>query len=163
MDVYGGCGPLKCARNASHWLSEPECYVQLSSQYKFYLSFENSICHDYVTEKFFNILQYDMVPVVLGGADYASIAPPNSYIDTKWFKSPADLAAYLHLLDGHDNLYKKFFEWKSKYVVESGVPQMSRHAFCDLCAKLHEPESPKFYGSLLPQWSSPLQCNNSKL
>jgi alpha-1,3-fucosyltransferase len=61
VDVYGRCGKLKCARNDSHWLSEPECYTLLEREYKFYLSFENSVCTDYVTEKFFNILKYDLV------------------------------------------------------------------------------------------------------
>lgn len=164
VDVYGGCGPFKCARNDSHWLSEPECYVQLATQYKFYLSFENSICQDYVTEKLFNILQHDMVPVVLGGGDYVSIAPPHSYIDTAWFKTPADLAAYLLYLDGHDDLYEKFFEWKTQYTVEAGVAQMAQHAFCDLCAKLHQPEHKlsKSYTSLLPQWSAAIQCHNPR-
>ena len=30
---------------------------------RFYLSFENSICEDYATEKFFNALKSDIVPV----------------------------------------------------------------------------------------------------
>ena len=34
----------------------------MNNTYKFYLAFENSICPDYVTEKFFNILQYNVIP-----------------------------------------------------------------------------------------------------
>ena len=75
VDVFGGCGNFSCRRLAQS-ISDPECYVQLASKYKFYLSFENSICKDYVTEKFFSVLQHDLLPIVMGGADYASIAPP---------------------------------------------------------------------------------------
>ena len=64
----------------------------LESKYKFYLSFENAVCKDYVTEKFFKVLNYDIVPVVLGGADYSKLAPEKSYIDARDFKSIADLA-----------------------------------------------------------------------
>ena len=34
--------------------------------YKFYFAFENSLCDDYITEKFFNMLKHNIVPVVLG-------------------------------------------------------------------------------------------------
>ena len=34
----------------------------LNNTYKFYLALENSVCQDYVTEKFFNILQYNVIP-----------------------------------------------------------------------------------------------------
>ena len=53
----------------------------LESNYKFYISFENSLCSDYVTEKFFNILKYNIIPITLNGADMSEIAPPKSYID----------------------------------------------------------------------------------
>ena len=34
----------------------------LNSSYKFYLALENSVCQDYVTEKFFKLLQYNVIP-----------------------------------------------------------------------------------------------------
>ena len=166
IDIYGGCGNLTCARNDEHWISEPECYVELATKYKFYLSFENSICKDYVTEKFFNILQHDMVPVVMGGADYASIAPPRSYIDALSFNGPKELAEYLHKVGSDERLYAEYFHWKKWwFAVESGVNQMARHAFCDLCAKLHNPQQvSKVYNksSLALSWSSATeQCTGS--
>ena len=60
----------------------------LERDYKFYLSFENSICPDYVTEKFYNPLLFTTVPIVYGGANYEAIgAPRNSYIDVRNFTS----------------------------------------------------------------------------
>jgi len=40
------------------------------SQYKFYLAFENSLCTDYITEKFYQTLNRDIIPVVMGGGQY---------------------------------------------------------------------------------------------
>ena len=34
----------------------------MEAGYRFYLSFENSVCADYVTEKFFRILHYNVIP-----------------------------------------------------------------------------------------------------
>ncbi|XP_049273418.1 alpha-(1,3)-fucosyltransferase C-like [Rhipicephalus sanguineus] len=41
--------------------------------YHFILTFEDSICAEYVTEKLFTALKYDIVPVVFGGANYSRI------------------------------------------------------------------------------------------
>ena len=59
----------------------------LEQDYKFYLSFENSICVDYVTEKFYNALLFNTVPVVYGGADYSRLAPNMSYINIRNYGS----------------------------------------------------------------------------
>ncbi|XP_037784550.1 glycoprotein 3-alpha-L-fucosyltransferase A-like, partial [Penaeus monodon] len=56
LDAYGRCGPLECRRSR-----QIECYAMLERDYKFYLAFENSLCADYVTEKFFSVLQWVLV------------------------------------------------------------------------------------------------------
>jgi alpha-1,3-fucosyltransferase len=75
--------------------SDPQCYDMLESTYKFYLSFENAICPDYVTEKIFQNSgsRHSPGPVVYGGADYCQHAPPHLYIDARKFK-PKDLAGF---------------------------------------------------------------------
>ncbi|KAL9982593.1 hypothetical protein ACROYT_G004655 [Oculina patagonica] len=41
-------------------------------RHKFYLAFENSLCVDYITEKYWrNSLERGLVPIVLGGARYS--------------------------------------------------------------------------------------------
>ena len=55
-------------------------------EYKFYLAFENALCPDYVTEKFFRTLKLPVVPVVMGGDNYKNLVPPGSFIDVNNFK-----------------------------------------------------------------------------
>jgi hypothetical protein len=111
-----------------------------------------------VTEKFFEIMNHNMIPIVYGGANYSQFAPHHSYINALDF-TPEKLAQYLLLLDANDNFYNEYFWWKDHYRVESGVEQMARHGFCDLCKKLHHEEGvTKFYPELVSEWHVSSQC-----
>ena len=59
----------------------------LGKTYPFYFSFENSLCEDYVTERFFDALRGGMIPVVYNWANMSKIAPEHSYIDVKDFST----------------------------------------------------------------------------
>ena len=76
VDIYGGCGTHHCPAGTN-------CFALLKKRYKFYLSFENSVCKDYVTEKFYrNALMHNMLPVVINGGDLSNptVAPPGCCI-----------------------------------------------------------------------------------
>ena len=51
------------------------CFGKVAEQYWFYLAFENSICNDYISEKFWRSLDLKTVPVVMGGGNYLRDAP----------------------------------------------------------------------------------------
>ena len=87
-----------------------------------------------------------------------------SYIDALEFKEPRHLAGFLKTLDPYDVLYDQYFNWKKDFIVEAGVEQMARHAFCDLCAKLHSKEErgqKKSYSNLMPLWGHQSQCKGA--
>ena len=127
VDVYGACGDLTCPKS-----QRPDCLRMMSTTYKFYLSFENSLCVDYITEKLWRILYFNVVPVVLGAADYSQFVPPSSYIDIRDFSSPKQLAEHLYMLNRNDTLYREYFEWKRHYRSNVGV---ANH--CQWCAHLN--------------------------
>lgn len=152
VDIYGACGSYSCPRNKAN-----DCFKMLSKEYKFYLSFENSNCRDYITEKFFvNGLGNDVIPIVMGAApeDYARAAPPKSYIHVDEFESPKELADYLHKLDKDDDLYNEYFRWKGT----GGIG--NTFFWCRICSMLHEAESqpPKVYTDLEKWWRGTGVC-----
>ena len=158
VDIYGGCYMMNCSLNLTSYLSTPQCYDLLEQDYKFYLSFENALCTDYVTEKFFDILNRRIVPVVLGGVNYSQIAPPHSYIDASQY-SPKELAAYLRLLATNDRLYNEYFWWKPHYRVEERYPVMATEALCHLCQKLHVNKSVSIYADMKSHFGKEFRCH----
>lgn len=143
IDVYGGCGNLKCPRNK-------DCWANTLSKYKFYLALENSFCIDYATEKLWNALTHNVIPVVWGGADYSKIAPPNSYIDVNHFSTVVDLANYINKVGKDPKLYNSFFAWKIHMFIKP--PQH----WCNLCKNLNNPSLPRKWYKLLDNLWDPL-------
>ena len=152
IEIYGECGDFKCEKG------NPECYEKLQNDYKFYLSFENSLCKDYVTEKLWRVMQYDVIPVVLGGASYSEYLPAKSYIDVSRFPSPMALGKYLLQLDYNDAMYNQYFVWKRTYKV---ITKSWLQRFCNLCQFLHETEGQEKTHQDLPQWWD--QCIEPKV
>ena len=109
IDIFGKCGKPFCPFDQLN-----DCYERIEIDYKFYLSLENSLCRDYITEKFFNLLDRNIVPVVYGAGDYEKVAPPHSYIDALKY-TPQQLAEYLNMLDKNDTAYNEYFWWKPYY------------------------------------------------
>lgn len=118
--------------------------------YKFYFSFENSYCTDYATEKLYNILQINTVPVVYSRLKKENLfVPPNSAINVDDFRSARELADYLLYLDQNESEYLKYFEWKKHYRID----HPSKVVPCDICKKLHtEQDVVSTYDDLVGWW-----------
>ena len=111
VDIYGGCG-IPCKKG-----KEGKCWKELPVKYKFYLSFENSLCDDYVSEKFFKIYSLDMhvIPVTRGRTPYKNYFPQNTFIDSADFPSPRELAEHLKSLGSDIKRYAQMLEEKDQY------------------------------------------------
>ncbi|XP_052900689.1 alpha-(1,3)-fucosyltransferase C [Anopheles moucheti] len=143
VDVYGKCGPLQCPRGNT------ECDQMLDTVYWFYLSFENSLCVDYVTEKLYNALKHNIVPIVFGGADYNRFMPPGSYINVQDYGTVSELVDHLRYLVDNPIEYVKYFWWKEHYALEN------TNSYCDLCVKLHSVnarERVQYYRNIKAWW-----------
>ena len=159
VDVFGYC-QWRFKQNTTCQRRTASCDT-IMKQYKFYLSFENENCFQYITEKYFeNALQKGIVPIVMGGYSIynAATSIPGSYISILDFPSAKDLADYLTYLDKNHTAYNEYFKWKTKYKV------YEPNWFCRICEKLHNRNAPKkVWSSLGSYWGTEKSCylNNS--
>ena len=155
VDVYGKCGTLRCPTPA-HGSERHECHRMVANHYHFYLSFENSQCRDYVTEKLYLPLQYGLVPVVLGDSRklYEQVAPPGSFIHISDFAGgPQQLAEYLHYLMTNRTAYSRYHDWRQRYRI------VDQSSWCNLCRCLHEPHPAQYYDDVGSWWVDDGACN----
>ena len=144
-------------------------YKEQLRDYKFYLSFENAYCNEYITEKFFLALKTEQViPVALGGftrEDYAKFAPPKSYLHIDDFETPGDLAKTLEYLASNETAYKEYFWWTNHYKVSSLI-EGYESAQCQLCDVLNRVKRNKLKlppVNLTDYWNSETKCRNTKV
>ena len=176
VDVFGNCGTKQCS------LSDPvECRKMAAHNYKFYLALENSLCTDYVSEKFFGPMHYNIIPIVFDlHGNHEKLAPPHSYINAAQFQSVRDLADYLRLLNSNDRLYNEYFWWKKHYVVRDVCKEtiaeddnkkikktnVDKIAMCQLCQRLHQqsivPQN-KIYRNMTDWWDIQANCQTAQI
>ncbi|KAH9504727.1 hypothetical protein Btru_062655 [Bulinus truncatus] len=144
VDIYGACGKLKCPRSA-----RDQCEAMLNHTYKFYLSFENSFCFDYVTEKVMQRLadRSQVVPVVRGGFNYTRYFPPGWYVNAADFRSAKDLALHLKELGNDHRKYASMLREKDRLVTLG-----YKNDYCNLCEKVHRSTGTKIIPDI-KQWS----------
>ncbi|XP_046573117.1 glycoprotein 3-alpha-L-fucosyltransferase A-like [Haliotis rubra] len=154
VDIYGSCRYNKsydCPKKRF-----VKCLGMLNTTYRFYLAFENSLCKDYITEKFFNTFRTSAIPIVRGGADYARLLPEGTFINTASFDSPKSLANYIKYLERNETAMGDILAKKHKYEYIDTL----RTDFdwrCQLCAKLHGNITRKHYTDM-KQWLETGKC-----
>ncbi|XP_046577989.1 glycoprotein 3-alpha-L-fucosyltransferase A-like [Haliotis rubra] len=148
VDIYGACGNHKCPKKDG-----PACFEMLSSKYKFYLSFENAFCKDYVTEKFFVYYELNFILITRGGGDYTKQAENNTYINAMDFESAKHLADFVKQLANNETEYTGYLKRKDKYksvyeeyafkehgVIVQRAYRLEAQGMCEVCRRLWDIE-----------------------
>uniref|UniRef100_A0AC34FRH2 Fucosyltransferase n=1 Tax=Panagrolaimus sp. ES5 TaxID=591445 RepID=A0AC34FRH2_9BILA len=96
--VFGDC--------ADRRISDEQMKAEIERHY-FYLAFENAVCEDYVTEKFWRLKQL-IVPVVLKRSVLKGVVDDEYFIAADDFDSAETLVHRLLHLSKNPNEYKKY-------------------------------------------------------
>ena len=107
--------------------------------FKFYLSFENAYCKEYMTEKVYKVLASDgyTIPVVRGYGPYRQLLPEHSFINAADFSTPEHLAQYLHLVNSTPALFHDYFAWR-KHTKCHSLYERQYEWPCRICSKVCE-------------------------
>uniref|UniRef100_A0AC34F5B5 Fucosyltransferase n=1 Tax=Panagrolaimus sp. ES5 TaxID=591445 RepID=A0AC34F5B5_9BILA len=124
VTVHGECN--------GHQISTEEMKAEMEKHF-FVLAFENSVCEDYVTEKFWKIKNL-IVPIVLKRSILKGIAEDEYFIAADDFDSAHTLAKRLLYLTKTPDEYKKYLSWTKKYKKTNFYKgnNWSKY-FCKLC------------------------------
>uniref|UniRef100_A0A7E4VBY0 Fucosyltransferase n=1 Tax=Panagrellus redivivus TaxID=6233 RepID=A0A7E4VBY0_PANRE len=155
VTVLGSCSDSPC---------DEECQRQAIRDHYFHLSFENSICEDYVTEKFWRMKEL-IVPVVLSRQIVAQVAPGDSFIAVDDFSSAAELAVFLYRLMEDERRYEGYFNWTKSYL-KTTAPTT---AACELCTSIlsnraafaHPGPHPQFTAPAVESWLNSGHCQDN--
>ena len=134
----------KCERNSN-------CEIDENKFKKFFLSFENSNCSSYITEKFWRSLSYGIIPIVIQPAKifYEKVAPKDSFIHAEDFDfDTLKLATYLNEVSKNFKLFLKHLQWKIEYDIFFEAKEVEQNRICELCTKLNTYDKMKQYKSV---------------
>jgi glycoprotein 3-alpha-L-fucosyltransferase len=163
--IYGKCEPLN---NINKQLYPNLNYIQLNNNkecgrgskceedklksFKYYLAFENINCKDYITEKIWRSLEYNIIPIILqpNRDSYERYKIPiKSIIHLNDFKSIYNLANYLNEIDNNFNIYFDHLKWTNIYLKSISNPKYTEpHRMCQLCTKLNTLTSNIYYNKI---------------
>ncbi|XP_053728210.1 alpha-(1,3)-fucosyltransferase 4-like [Synchiropus splendidus] len=127
VDVFGRAGRTIPGDNGS------SSVVALLTRYQFYLSLENSLHTDYITEKLWNAVRAGAIPVVLGPSrrNYERFLPAEAFIHVDDFPTVRELARYLLTVRRNPALLLQHLSWRGRYRVHQ--PSFWAEHYCVAC------------------------------
>ena len=136
VETLGACGTPWCGKAHDHELDD--CFSVLNTSYRFYLAFENNLCEEYISEKFFENYKYDIIQVVRGGRPRTRPVDGNkmAYVSTSDFTNAHALGLYLKKLKQNVTHYAALMAVKDEYEAVS-YQEMFQNAICQTCERLH--------------------------
>ena len=150
VDILGKCGEKwACGRRLLH----DNCFDIYNTTYRYNLAFENSLCQEYITEKFYENYKYDILQVVRGHTP--TERPINvsheAYISANDFKNAHELGKFLKALSDNPKKYASMLRKKDEYTV---VPytELFRDAGCEMCKRLHSVDKYSSVYKNVNQW-----------
>ncbi|XP_063728190.1 4-galactosyl-N-acetylglucosaminide 3-alpha-L-fucosyltransferase 9-like isoform X2 [Symsagittifera roscoffensis] len=109
---------------------------------KFYFAFENSVCEDYVTEKFVNALSGGAIPIVNGWRATYEKNLPGSFIHVSDFSSPASLAKYIEDLSKNKTAMLSYHHWRNQKRIDPAKIE----SICEMCNRMKTIDNQKAMG-----------------
>ncbi|XP_061167206.1 alpha-(1,3)-fucosyltransferase C-like [Saccostrea echinata] len=136
VDTYGRCGTKKCGKQYDNLNG---CQSMFERDYKFFFSFENSLCKGYTTEKLFALYlnRANLVPVINGPKGAAHYLPKGTYINSQDFASVSLLAKELIRIGSNETQYIRYLKEKDKFIPQP-FQKTVFDAQCDLCKYVRE-------------------------
>lgn len=161
IDIFGKCGNKNPPCENLKKGGNPECEAQMHKPYRFFIAFENSLCKDYITEKFWDRLQSKslFIPVAMGGLtleDYTAVAPLDSFLHLYNFTSVDALGIYLNKLVHDNSKYNGYHRWRNHYEIDT----KRNMGACDLCKIANRKPKIAVRTDLTTWWNSDSNCRN---
>ncbi|CAJ0572598.1 unnamed protein product, partial [Mesorhabditis spiculigera] len=105
----------------------------------FYSAIENSDCYGYITEKTYDRIEFNSIPIVMRRDIYEKnpSMPPSSQIFVDDFESSEEMAVFLRSLQSNKTAYMSYFKYRERY----GVDEKFNVYWDALCAQLNDPNS----------------------
>ncbi|CAJ0959748.1 unnamed protein product, partial [Mesorhabditis belari] len=115
------------------------------AEYPFFLAAENTVCEDYVTEKYWERNLFPSIPIVLRRSAYSNVnLPRQSVIAFDDFGSPKEMAEHLMSLERNFTAYAEYFKWRNGgWTLAPWNTAGFRNGYCKLCEKLWDEEQPE--------------------
>lgn len=162
IDSYGDClknrhSPNYSKRKGYDYLNNlwEENLLHFISRYKFIITIENGVCHDYMSEKFWRAIYLGVVPIYFGSPSIRDWLPnEKSAILLEDYPKPKLLSQHINKLMQDNELYEEYLEHKTmgkitnqklidelrKRPYQTDHSKIERNFTCFLCKKLHEKE-----------------------
>ena len=137
VEILGACGRnWTCGVRSNHDLGN--CFSVLNKTYRYYLAFENDLCDDYVSEKFYENYKYDLLLVSRAGHPLKRQVniDKEAYINAKDFNDAHELGIYLSKLSKNVSQYAKMLAKKDRYEVVN-YQELFKESMCSICKRLN--------------------------